>query len=282
MYQKNKKIKNITVFIIISIMLVFTGYSIKYNRQSTIVESIIKDSVTTLIDVSSTPFKYVADKWNIFLNADKIYKEYESLKQENISFQNKENVILELQKENKELRELLSIENSILEYEEINAVVIHRSADYWLNTLVIDKGTENGIENNMAVVIGDGLIGYTSNVNKHNSTVTLLTNPNIINKISIKIAVGDGKYVYGLISNYNVEENLYTLEGISDYHEIPLNATVTTTGLTERFPAGIIVGRVKNIETDNFDLVKIITVEPSINIDDITYVKVLKRKVEVE
>ena len=115
MYQKNKKIKNITVFIIISIMLVFTGYSIKYNRQSTIVESIIKDSVTTLIDVSSTPFKYVADKWNIFLNADKIYKEYESLKQENISFQNKENVILELQKENKELRELLSIENSILD-----------------------------------------------------------------------------------------------------------------------------------------------------------------------
>lgn len=280
MYQKNKKIKNVFVLIIICGMLTFTGYSIKYNRQNTIIESIIKDSVSSLINVASTPFKYVANKWDIFLNAEKIYEEYEELKQDSISLEFKDNAILELTKENEELRSLLDIENSILEYDAITATVIHRSADYWLNSLVIDKGTDDGIENDMAVVVGDGLIGYISNANRGNSTVTLLTNPNIVNKVSIKIAVGDNKYIYGLISEYDVDNNLYVLEGISDYHEIPLNATVTTTGLTERFPSGIIVGKVKNVETDNFDLVRIVTVKPSIDIDDITYVKVLKRKVE--
>lgn len=282
MYKKKKKIQKIIVFVVLCSMLVFTGYSVKYNRKNTVVESFIKDSVTILINFVSAPFKEVATKWDIFLSAEKIYDEYEKLKQENISIQFKDNLILELQKENEELRNLLSIENSILEYEEITATVIHRSADYWLNSLVINKGTENGIENNMAVVMGDGLIGYVSNANKSNSTVTLLTNPNIVNKISVKISVGNNKYIYGLISSYDIDNNLYVLEGISDYYDIPLNAIVTTTGLTERFPAGVIVGYVKDVETDNFDLVKLVTVEPSVDINDITYVKVLKRKVEVE
>lgn len=280
MYQKNKKIKNVIVLIMVCAMLIFTGYSIKYNRQNTIIESIIKDSVSSLINVVSTPFKYIANKWDIFLNAEKIYEEYEELKQDSVSLEFKDNAILELTKENEELRSLLDIENSILEYDAITATVIHRSADHWLSSLVIDKGTDDGIENDMAVVVGDGLIGYISNANKGNSTVTLLTNHNIVNKVSIKISVGDNKYIYGLISEYDVDNNLYVLEGISDYHEIPLNATVTTTGLTKRFPSGIIVGKVKNVETDNFDLVKLVTVKPSIDIDDITYVKVLKRKVE--
>lgn len=282
MYRKNKRVQKVFIFFIICGMLVFTGYSIKYNRQNTIVESVIKDSVTTLIDFTATPFKYVANKWKIFVNAEKIHDEYEELKKNNQSSEFKDVTILELEKENEELRKLLEIENSILDYEEISATVIHRSADYWLNSIVIDKGTIDGVENNMAVVVGDGLIGYITGANKSNSTVTLLTNPNIVNKVSVKISVGDNKYIYGLISNYDVDKDLYVLEGISDYQNIPLNSVVTTTGLTERFPSGIIVGKVKDVETDNFDLVRLVTVKPSVNIDDITYVKVLKRKVEVE
>lgn len=282
MYRKNKKIKKVLIFIVICGMLVFTGYSVKYNRQNTIVESVIKDSVTILIEFTSTPFKYIANKWEIFVNAEKIYDEYEALKKNSLSSEFKDVTILELEKENEELRNLLEIENSILDYEEISATVIHRSADYWLNSIVIDKGTIDGVENNMAVVGGDGLIGYVSSANKSNSTVTLLTNPNIVNKISVKISVSNNKYIYGLISNYDIDKGLYVLEGISDYSNIPLNSVVTTTGLTEKFPSGIIVGKVKDVDTDNFDLVRLVTVKPSVNIDDIAYVKILKRKVEAE
>lgn len=275
---KNKKIITLGLIILVIFLVVFTGYSIKYNRKITIVESFVKDSVSYVINIVSKPFKFISDKWDIFVRADKIYDNYEKLKEEHNLYLVKDTTIKELENENKELRELLDIQDSILDYEEINATVIHRSADYWLDTIVIDKGRKAGVANDMAVIINGGLIGYISNVSEYTSTVTLLTNRNMINKISVRIEVSKGKYAYGLLSSYNEENNLYLIEGISEYDEIPVNAIVTTTGLTERFPGGIPVGNIKSVNTDNYDLTKIVMVTPSIDLDDITYVTVLQRE----
>lgn len=163
-------------------------------------------------------------------------------------------------------------------YEGINATVIYRNVSNWIDIIVIDKGKKDGIDNNMAVMINGGLIGYISDVSNYTSTVTLLTNPNMINKISIKIEVADNKYAYGLLSSYDAENNLYVIEGISEYYDIPVSSKVTTTGLTEKFPGGIMIGNVKSINTDVYDLTKVVMVEPSIDLNDITYVTVLKRE----
>lgn len=275
---KKKKSFKILLIILVVFLVVFTGYSLKYNRQSTIIESIIKDSVSYVINIVSTPFKFVSEKWNIFMQADEIYKDYEKLKKESKLSISKETKIKELENENEKLRKQLGIQNSILGYEEINATVIHRTADYWLDTVVIDKGRKAGIDTDMAVIIHGGLIGYVSNVSDYTSTVTLLTNPHMVNKISVRIEVSEGKYAYGLLSSYDIDNNLYQIEGISEYHEIPVNAIVTTTGLTERFPGGILIGTVKSINTDNYDLTKVVMATPIIELDDITYVTVLKRE----
>lgn len=274
---KNKKIIKVGMFILIICLIVFTVCSVKYNRKTTFVEDIIKDGVSSIINITSKPFKIISEKWDIFIKADKIYDEYVTLKKEQ-SYIDKDIVINELKAENNELRDILGIQNSILEYEEINAAVIHRGADYWLDTITIDKGKKSGVDVNMAVVVSGGLIGYISSAGDYTSTVTLLTKSNIINKISVKVEVAEGIYSYGLLYEYDKENNLYLIEGISEYYEIPINATVTTTGLTERFPSGITVGTVKSISTDSYDLTKIVMVTPIIDLNDITYVTVLKRE----
>jgi len=276
--EKNKSVFKIVLIILVIFLVIFTGYSIKYNRKITIIESVIKDTFSSIINLASSPFRFLSDKWEVFLAADNIYSDYIKLKEEHDSLLLKDNKINELENENVELRELLSIQDSILGYEAINATVIHRSADNWLNNIIIDKGKKNGIENDMAVIINGGLVGYISSASNYTSTVALLTSANIVNKISVRIEVAKGQYAYGFLSNYDVENNLYIIEGISDYHEIPISASVTTTGLTERFPGGILVGSVKNVDTDNYDLTKVVQVIPSVNSDDIRYVTVLKRE----
>ena len=54
---------------------------------------------------------------------------------------------------------------------------------------------------------------------------------------------------------------------------------VMTTGLGSNFPAGIYIGKVVNITTDNFDLTKIVEVKSDVNFDDINYVTILKKEV---
>ena len=52
---------------------------------------------------------------------------------------------------------------------------------------------------------------------------------------------------------------------------------VTTSGLGENIPAGIIVGYVKGVTSDNFDLARVVEVESKVNFDALSYVIVLKR-----
>ena len=83
-----------------------------------------------------------------------------------------------------------------------------------------------------------------------------------------------------LEKNFIYEGDRYIVEGISNDIEIPLDSVVTTTGMSEVFPSGILIGKVKEIGADNFDLAKIIYVGTEVNYDDLEYVTILKRDTE--
>ena len=59
------------------------------------------------------------------------------------------------------------------------------------------------------------------------------------------------------------------IEGISDNAEIKNGAKVVTTGLSEVFPSGILIGEVKNVTKDKYDLARAVEVTPSVNFNDI-------------
>ena len=115
-------------------------------------------------------------------------------------------------------------------------------------------------------------------MSSHSSSVKLLSNENMSDKISVKIRVNDDQYVFGLISGYTAKNNTYTVEGISENVDIPKGADVVTTGMGSMFPSGIQVGTVTKVTTDNFDLSKVVKVKSSVDFNDIDYVTVLKRE----
>ena len=55
---------------------------------------------------------------------------------------------------------------------------------------------------------------------------------------------------------------------------------VTTTGLTDYFPSGILIGHVSKVVKDEYDLNSIIEVTPSVSFNDVSIVTVLNRKAE--
>lgn len=198
-----------------------------------------------------------------------------------ITINNNENKICdnydkELENQISELKKIVDINTTLNEYEMINAVVISHDPGYWYDKVIVNKGLSSGVKEGMAVINGSGIIGKVVNVSNFNSTIELLTSENI-GKISIKIE--DNKdYLYGLISYYDLEKNLYSVDGISKNVEI--GSKVTTTGYGDIFPAGILVGEVVNSKNDNYDLAKTIEIKPSVDFNNLNIVSIIKRKVD--
>ena len=282
MYNKrrfNKRYLFILVVVAIALVLVVLAASLKEERDLNPVEKVAKDTITVVLKVVSAPFNFVKDKIDEAIEKNNIYEKYKEL-------QNKEEQVDSVISQNENLKNEISKLKDTLELNTIlsdkvylNATVVSRNIGYWYDEITIDKGSKNGIEKGMAVVTPKGLIGQITKVSNYSSTVKLLSNENMSDKISVKINIGDD-YVYGLISKYDSKTNTYTVEGISENVDITEGADVVTTGMGTIFPSGLMVGKVKGVTTDNFDLSKVVEVEASADFDDLDYVTVLKRKTE--
>ncbi|MBE6149860.1 MAG: rod shape-determining protein MreC [Firmicutes bacterium] len=274
--RKNKKKKYIIyIVLIIFLVLGFLSNVIYPNRNLTIFEKAIKDSIYIVEKVITFPIDYIKNKINENNEKNKMYDEYKNIKNEldNVEYLKMENE--ELKKQLLEMKNTLELNNTLVEYDYINATVISKDVNN-LKYIVIDKGENDGIEVGYPVVLKEGLIGKVISTSLYTSTIRLLTANNSNDKVSIKIKSND-EYIYGLLNGYS--NNKFKIEGISYNKNIELNSIVTTTGLGELFPAGIVVGKVTGISTDQFDLSYIIEVDPLVDFHDFNYVTILKRNV---
>lgn len=282
MYNKKRFSKRylfILAVVAIALVLVVLAASLNEKRNLSPVEKMAKDTMSVVLKVVSAPFNFVKDKIDETIEKNNIYEKYKELKNkeeqvDSVVAQN-ENLKDEVNK----LKDTLKLNTILSDKVYLNATVVSRNLGYWYDEITIDKGSKNGIEKGMAVVNPKGLIGQITKVSNYSSTVKLLSNENMSDKISVKINVGDS-FVYGLISKYDSKNNTYTVEGISENVDISKGADVVTTGMGANFPSGLIVGKVKGVTTDNFDLSKVVEVEASVDFDDLDYVTVLKRKAE--
>lgn len=284
-YRQDKRksyIRFAIIFIISISVVIFTGYSIKKERKLNFIEKKVKDIGVFIQETIYAPIKFTKDKIEVNKEKEEIYKKYKALQQKSEKFEFNEARINELEKENKELKDMLEIKSSLTDYDVVNASIVSRDVGYWYDKIVINKGEKDGIEPRMAVIINGGVIGYISEVSNHSSNVQLLTTKTLKNKVSVKIDLGKGKSANGLLIGYDSKKNVYNIEGISYSGNIPEKAMVTTTGLGDNFPSGILIGYVNNTTTDNFDLGKIVEVKPSVDFENLSSVMILKRKVDKE
>ena len=265
----------LAILILMMIVLGGTFLFLKENRKVSFVENIFKSTGTFTLKVVSYPINFFNDTIKREREKNRIYDTYHSMQEKYDSINTLASELKEAKKEVADLEELLNLNSTFSENSYVNATVLSRNVGYWYDDIILDKGSSDSISEFSAVVNQDGLIGYITSVAKRSSTVKLLTNSNI-NKISIKIEVGDS-FVYGLLTGYDRDTNTFKIEGISENTGIPENARVTTTGLGDKFPSGLLIGTVKDVTLDNFELAKTVYVKPSLDFNDIHYVSVLKR-----
>ena len=280
MYEKktiNKKYIILIAVFVVALVLGITNAIIMNKENLSPFEKSIKDATLAVTKILYKPVEFVKDKMKEHSEKQDLYEKYKELekkvKETDLIQSEKE----ELEREVENLKKTLELNQTLSESSYLNATVVNRNLGYWYNTITIDKGSYNGVEKDMPVIVSEGLIGKVTKVTNFNSTVKLITSDDVNNKTSVKIKVGD-KFVYGLLSGYDKQKRTFIVEGISDNTEIPKDSVVTTTGMGDSFPSGIVVGKVKRVTTDNFDLAKTVEVTSSVDYDDLSFVTILKRK----
>src|SRR5699024_5088083 len=130
---------------------------------------------------------------NIFSSISQSFNavsENEDLREQLDMLPQMEEDIERLEAENEELREALDV-SSKREYESINARVISRSPDQWLDSFTIDKGTSDGVEEDMAVMTSEGLIGTVNRANGGSSYIEMITTNTSQDNLSVEITHDD-------------------------------------------------------------------------------------------
>lgn len=261
----------IVIFIVFIVFIIGITYILnKEDRKLTYFEKVIKDTSLAIVRIFKAPITAVSNKMTD--------KEQKELLEKAASVDSLQAKYDEANKEIKELKELVDLNSTLSENSYLNATVISRNVGYFNNNLIIDKGSKNGIEVGMAVITKNGLIGKITSTSNFNSTVKLITSQDANDKISIKIKVDDDEYVYGLLVGYNEKKNVFIIEGISENTEIPKDSLVTTSGLGNSFPSGILVGKVVNTSKDNFDLARTVEVKSMQKFSGFGYVTILKKE----
>lgn len=206
--------------------------------------------------------------FNFFIR-DLIYGKYNSIKSNDIKIILDENI----KSSYEEMKNLVNIKNTLSDFDFIYASVIERDSNHFLESFTINKGASDGVEVGDAVVDFSGLVGTVVNVNMLSSSVSLITNPSKFNNISVKI-VGDEI----VNKTLKVESGELLIDGINKNSKIKENDKVLTSGLSNLYPEGIIIGTIKNIKLDSYSVYKTASVNISSNIENLRYVAILRRE----
>lgn len=266
----------ILLFITTIFFLSMMSFFVKRQKNMFFLDKLLKDGFHYLSYTMQFPIQKIEDSIDKMKETKDLYEKYESLKEEIEKTNFMTSRYNESLKVIQELEEMLDLNATLMENEYINATIISRNLGFWYDKVTIDKGSTSGIQENQAVITSDGLIGRVISVSYFTSDIKLLTSSDINQKVSVKIKIEDD-YVYGLLTGYNTKTKEFILEGIAGNKEIPIHSEVTTTGLGDIFPSGILIGYVNNITKDHFDLARTLTVTSNVDFEGVSYVTVLKR-----
>jgi rod shape-determining protein MreC len=199
---------------------------------------------------------------------------WHNLEQENSNLRQQ---LLEVSIENQRIQESM-LENirlrRLLKFKEenkINAVaanVIGFGQEQTIRSLILDVGTNEGINKNMVVVTEKGLVGKILQAEPEQSQAQILMDRNAL--VSVRLQKSRETGVVGWSGNLWLDLNYIPKDIVVEVGEL-----VITSGLSQIYPEGIKVGVVGEVEENKYELFKKIKVKPAVEFNKLEEVFVL-------
>lgn len=269
----NKKIIGLLLSSIAIVSLV--TYSMT-NQNNNIFLSAVNDTGAWVGRVFSEPVNAVVRFVNSVDTLINTFEENQKLKLSINQVDQLQVRVADLEAENEKMVQELKLKKVLSQFETVSATVIARSPDQWMETLVINVGSNAGITKDMAVMSGKGMIGRIVEVNPASSKVLLLTSQQSnAGKVSARIQIGDGKSANGIVSSFNPKTGYYNMTQIDPNVQIKVGDRVISSGLGGIIPSSLLIGEVVSSKKDDYGLFQEVEIKPAGEMTDIRFVTVI-------
>ena len=182
-----------------------------------------------------------------------------------------------LKEENRELKLIVGLKNSMTDYSLTPAIVLTRSPSSWQDLVTVNKGTANGVKKNQPVLAGNGLVGRVVEANYSTSKVELISDNNeSANRFAIQVHAKDGNYVNGIITGYDKKTNEIIMGQVTEDKDVAVGSQVITSGLGGVTPKGLYVGKVAKVSKEDYGLANEIRIKPAAKLSNVNDVYIAK------
>ncbi len=266
--------KVVLLLIIITVSVSVILGVVNANRsKSTFLENVAMVTITPLQNCFSWIGEKVTGFFGYFGDVDKLREENEKLREENKKLEQKNRRAEGTEKENKELRALLELDEAYPTLSLTAAEVVSRSASNWYENFTIDKGTAHGLKIGQGVITTDNvLIGRISDIGSTWARVVTVTDSG--HSVGARVVrSGEIAVVEGNVAL--ADKGQCRLSFISKNSDIVIGDYLETSGLGGLYPKGIEIGKVISIEPDVQGISQYAIIETSVNINSVSKVMII-------
>lgn len=162
-------------------------------------------------------------------------------------------------------------------YSYTSAKVVNNSTNRRNNFITLDKGSKQGIKNNMAVITSTGVVGQVNHVSENFCTVMSLLHSKTT--ISAKIKK-DGSY--GPLVWEGESFAYATLNDIPTHVKLKPGDTIVTSAYSLTFPENIMIGTVESFERESGKYFNTVNVKLSTDFKKLTHVYIVSNMLKEE
>ncbi len=259
----------IAAILICGLLIVF---SFKFSEQFRGPKAIVGNVISPMQRGINHVGQFISDKKDLLQSKEELLKENETLKQKLDALSYDNSILAGENKDLDNFRELYQLDQKYPDYPKVAATVIGRDGNNWFHLFTIDKGKDDGIEVDMNVIAGNGLVGIVSEVGNHYAKVRGIIDDKS-NVSSMFENTGETCMVKGNM------ESIY--KGYIDVTMISNNAAakngdaVVTSRISDKFLPGLLVGYISDITEETDGLSKTAHLTPAVAFDKLETVLVI-------
>lgn len=219
--------------------------------------------MTPFQDITSGIGRWVENTTSERREQEEILAENEALREQVASLQSDNTRLSLYEAENAKLSALLKIAQKYPEYNTFGTTIIAKNPGSWYDVFTVDKGTSDGVEANMVLAAPEGLVGKIIE-----SGATYAKGQSILDSRSSVPAMSARTGDLGVVKgDYTLMNNgLCKMEYIDAEAEIAVGDEIVTSHLSDVYPPGLTIGRVKEIKNDTNGLTRYAIIEPAVDL----------------
>lgn len=201
-----------------------------------------------------------------------LQSENKELKRDNVDLRNANVAMAAIYAENKQLRELLNYKEQHRTQTTRAAKVIARNFGDLRDSMYINIGKDAGLEREMAVLNGSGMIGVIDEVYDDYAKVLLITSARC--KVGARIVRADSRAI-GVVNGRSGIRDMLVMEHIFREASVRKGDIVVTSGYSGSHPENILIGTVTDVRLSNVGLLQEADVAPAADVADVEHVLVI-------